>query len=187
MSGVSRAKDMELKELDNGDAKSAKSAFRKRNRLSLSVDSVSEDEKTRLLDFNDVIQTTDSKVILPDVTVETNEELKQSEKEEDKKQEKQADSFQPSPKLNTFVGFLRLANYVCASTVLMGLAVSIFYPTHPKELPARDFRLWQVQKKASRRLKNPRVFSFRKMNFSRPSSKNYPNRFQMVFLVQINV
>lgn len=44
--------------------------------------------------------------------------------EEFKKLEKK---FQPSPKLNTFVGFLRLANYVCASTVTFGVVISIFH------------------------------------------------------------
>jgi hypothetical protein len=32
-----------------------------------------------------------------------------------------SDSFTPEPMMHTFVGFLRLANFICAATVLFGL------------------------------------------------------------------
>jgi len=37
------------------------------------------------------------------------------------KKEKQRDAFEPEPMMHTFVGFLRLANFMCAATVLFGL------------------------------------------------------------------
>ena len=44
------------------------------------------------------------------------------------KEKKKKDDFQPQPKLNLIVGFLRLANYVCAMNVVFGVAVSLFWP-----------------------------------------------------------
>ena len=47
---------------------------------------------------------------------------------EEKEKMKKKDDFQPQPKLNLIVGFLRLANYVCAMNVVFGVAVSLFWP-----------------------------------------------------------
>ena len=53
--------------------------------------------------------------------------------EGNKKKKKKKDDFQPQPKLNLIVGFLRLANYVCAVNVIFGVAVSLFWPRMPGE------------------------------------------------------
>lgn len=81
------------------------------------------------------------------VLEQTHDPVLDSEDEDDKEKtkRKKGDGFQPSPKMNVIVGFLRLANYVCVCTVIFGLFVSLLYPKHPSEPPSRDFRLWQVQ------------------------------------------
>ena len=39
---------------------------------------------------------------------------------------KDENEFKPAPKMNTFVGFLRLANYVNACCVIFGVILSIY-------------------------------------------------------------
>ena len=57
------------------------------------------------------------------------EEACENEEENKKKKKKRKkDDFQPQPKLNLIVGFLRLANYVCAMNVVFGVAVSLLWP-----------------------------------------------------------
>ena len=52
--------------------------------------------------------------------------------------------FDRAPKLNVIVGFIRLTNYVCASIVLFGLFVSLFYPKLDSEPDhSSDYDLWQ--------------------------------------------
>ncbi len=42
------------------------------------------------------------------------------------RKKKSESDFKPAPKMNTFVGFLRLANYVNACCVIFGVILSIF-------------------------------------------------------------
>ena len=58
--------------------------------------------------------------------------------------------------MNALVGFLRLANFVCASTVAFGLAVSLFYPPLRHEGEGEkgreseeeiQYKFWQVSVK----------------------------------------
>ena len=49
--------------------------------------------------------------------------------------------FEPSPKLSTFVGFLRLANYVCASSVTFCVVISIFHSETDPKLKLRSLYL----------------------------------------------
>ena len=57
------------------------------------------------------------------------EEACENEEENKKnKKKRKKDDFQPQPKLNLIVGFLRLANYVCAMNVVFGVAVSLLWP-----------------------------------------------------------
>lgn len=73
------------------------------------------------------------------VNSDSQEEMKIStgaeEEEQEKEEKEEKNEFEPDPKMNTFVGFLRLGNFVCAATVLFGLAVSIFVPVDDRELP----------------------------------------------------
>ena len=66
--------------------------------------------------------------------IETNERLGggdsggEDASENEEKKTKKKDDWQPQPRLNLIVGFLRLANYVCAVNVVFGVAVSILWP-----------------------------------------------------------
>ena len=66
--------------------------------------------------------------------IETNERLGggdsggEETSENEEKKTKKKDDWQPQPRLNLIVGFLRLANYVCAVNVVFGVAVSILWP-----------------------------------------------------------
>ena len=66
--------------------------------------------------------------------IETNERLGGGDSggedvsENEEKKTKKKDDWQPQPRLNLIVGFLRLANYVCAVNVVFGVAVSILWP-----------------------------------------------------------
>ncbi len=118
--------------------------------------SVSDHERQRLLDFKDVkaaagdirIETYDDfgqpddaalsddevDMIKRNAKLAQEEEKKDEEKkEEEEKKKKKKDSFEPHPKMNTLVGFLRLANYVCACNVAFGISVSIFWPREKGE------------------------------------------------------
>ena len=50
---------------------------------------------------------------------------KKTEELSKKKRETISDSFQPEPMMHVFVGFLRLANFVSAATVIFGLVTGV--------------------------------------------------------------
>lgn len=52
------------------------------------------------------------------------------------------DKWQPRPRMNAFVGFLRLANYTCSCLVIFGVVVSIFYP-YSEDRPLNESEYWQ--------------------------------------------
>ncbi|TRY80092.1 hypothetical protein TCAL_17091 [Tigriopus californicus] len=53
------------------------------------------------------------------------------------------DQWTPRPRMNAFVGFLRLSNYACSCLVIFGVAVSIFYP-YSQDRPVDDeLEFWQ--------------------------------------------
>ena len=95
---------------------------------------MNENQFCRFLDFDDIKR--------DDIELIPNHE--KGENEEENEEEKKKDSFEPNAKMNTFVGFLRLANYVCAATVMFGLAVSLFYPRHPDEPEPTGVRCGQL-------------------------------------------
>lgn len=133
------------------------------NGLHLSVDSVGEHEKKELLDFDEVHKATQEEVSIMNqshqtpnqhecrclqIILETNYSDTDSDsdnKDKDKeKKKKKKDDFNPAPKMNTFVGFLRLANFVCACVAIFAVVVSLFYPTDDGQtLFTADFKLWK--------------------------------------------
>jgi len=110
--------------------------------LALSVESVNDVEKEKLLDFKDLKDglAADEAKRAGEITMETfNSASEDSEEDKDVERRKHhLDGYSPAPKMNTLVGFLRLANYVCACTVVMGVLMSLLYPETAEEKAAAE-------------------------------------------------
>jgi hypothetical protein len=142
----------------NGDLNHNREVMlRRRKKLALystslsSLESVGGAEREGLLDFGDMkaaagdikIMTYDSddgdlsdddiNLIKKKMQEEDAKDQRREKEKEEKKKKKLKCDFEPHPKMNTLVGFLRLANYISACNVAFGIAISLFWPREEGE------------------------------------------------------
>ncbi len=139
------------------------------NKLALSVESVTSADKKRFLDFSEIAKSspphngqlgdtdTPSKTkleLLTHVDSDSDSDSSSSSSDPDATTSRplvprRMDGYRPAPKMNVVAGFLRLAPYLSASAVGLGLAVSLFYPLGEEERRREEgrrkgFGFWQV-------------------------------------------
>ncbi len=79
--------------------------------------------KSKLLDFDDMKQALPHLTPVPSTSVPP--EIILTNNHDAPSQEKKKSDYKRAPRMNTFVGFLRLANYINASCVIFGVTASI--------------------------------------------------------------
>lgn len=93
------------------------------------LEPLSPDLKKKLLDFDDMKDDpTSTELYLnptsPPISIPAEEIIITNNQEDEAKGKKKSD-YKRAPRMNTFVGFLRLANYINASCVIFGVVASI--------------------------------------------------------------
>lgn len=103
----------------------------------LELEPLSPDMKSKLLDFEDMKQeeTNLKPTFLPPPQLP---EIVLTNNLDDMSKEKKKSDYKRAPRMNTFVGFLRLANYINASCVIFGVIASILMKEDEHSKPKED-------------------------------------------------